>query len=255
MSRLPPTDSPAGPHRILVVDDHRKIREPLAVLLRRAGFDVRVADTAAAMRTLLRHAPVDLVVLDAMLPDGDGFALCGELCAQGGPPVILLTARSEVQDRIAGLQRGADDYLVKPFEPDELLARIRAVLRRTAAIPRSAVTEPAEVPRTATRHAFGPWTFDEDLARLVHADGRTVALSATELRLLAVFVRQARSVVSRLELQEQCGGVARPGFERTIDRQISRLRGKLEDDPKDPRLLRTAWGDGYVLTVDCVALP
>ncbi len=255
MSRLPPTDLPAAAQRILVVDDHRKIREPLAVLLRRAGFDVRVADTAAAMWTILRHAPIDLVVLDAMLPDGDGFALCGELCAQNGPAVILLTARSEVQDRIAGLQRGADDYLVKPFEPDELLARIRAVLRRTAAVQRPAAAAAETVARAPTRHAFGPWTLDEDLARLTHADGHVVTLSATELRLLGVFVRQARNVVSRLELQEQCGAVARAGFERTIDRQVSRLRGKLEDDPREPHLLRTAWGDGYVLAVDSVALP
>lgn len=250
MSRLAPPDAPPGTHRILVVDDHRKIREPLATLLRRAGFDVRAADTAAAMGTVLRHERIDLVVLDAMLPDGDGFALCRQLSTQGGPPVILLTARSEVQDRIAGLQLGADDYVVKPFEPEELLARIHGVLRRTAAAPRQA----AEPPAAATRHAFGPWTLDENRALLTHEDGRAVDLSATELRLLGVLVRHARTIVSRAQLQELCGGSARPGFERTIDRQISRLRGKLETDPRQPALLRTAWGDGYMLTVASVAL-
>ena len=249
MSRPPPSD--AVPSRILVVDDHRKIREPLAVLLRREGFDVRVAEGAAAMALVLRHTPVDLVVLDAMLPDGDGFALCRQLREAGGPPVILLTARAEAHDRIAGLEQGADDYVVKPFEPAELVARIRSVLRRTQAVPARPDVAPVAA---AARHAFGPWTLDAHRAVVTHAEGREVELSATELRLLGLLLQHAQTVVSRAQLQASSGRPAPPGFERTIDRQISRLRQKIEPDPRQPTLLRTAWGDGYLLTVACVPL-
>ena len=257
---LQPMQSPAPTRRILVVDDHRKIREPLAALLRRAGFDVRVADGAQAMSLVLRHEQIDLVLLDVMLPDGDGFALCRTLRDAGGPAVILLTAMGESRDRIAGLNLGADDYIVKPFEPDELIARIRGVLRRAgpahpasdrSALQASQRAERVEGPR---RYAFGPWSLDESSARLLHDDGRSVALSATELRLLGVLARNARTVVSRERLQELTGRPPHPGFERTIDRQISRLRCKLEADPRQPVLLRTAWRDGYMLTVAVTVL-
>ncbi len=245
--------------RILVVDDHRKIREPLATLLRRAGFDVRVAEGAESMALVLRHETVDLVLLDVMLPDGDGFTLCRALRAAGGPPVILLTALGEAHDRVAGLNLGADDYIVKPFEPDELIARIRVVLRRTApqlpVAPQPATQpQPPSLPEAPGRYAFGPWSLDENSARLLHEDGRSVTLSATELRLLGVLVRNARAVVSRERLQELTGRAPHSSFERTVDRQISRLRCKLEADPRQPVLLRTAWGDGYMLTVAVVAL-
>ena len=250
-----PEPSPPSPvqRRILVVDDHRKIREPLATLLRRAGFDVRVADGAQAMALVLRHEPIDLVLLDVMLPDGDGFALCRALRAAGGPAVILLTALGETRDRIAGLNLGADDYIVKPFEPDELVARIHGVLRRVVPPVRASEAVATQAGQPGC-FAFGPWTFDEGGARLTHDDGRTVALSGTELRLLGVLVRNARAVVSRERLQELTGRPPHPGFERTIDRQISRLRCKLEADPRRPVLLRTAWGDGYLLTVAAVPL-
>ena len=262
MTFQPPSASALAasqPHRVLVVDDHRKIREPLATLLRRGGLDVRVADGAAAMALVLRHQSIDLIVLDVMLPDGDGFALCRELRAANGPPVILLTARGEARDRIEGLELGADDYVVKPFEPDELLARIRSVLRRTA--PRhtapAASTAPAEASDGAASglFSFGCWSFDENRALLVHDDGRRVTLSTTDLRLLGVLVRNPRSVVSRDGLQRMTGRPVGPGFERTIDRQVSRLRSKIEVDPREPELLRTAWGGGYVLTVPVVRKP
>ena len=252
---MPAAPPPVTP-RILVVDDHRKIREPLAALLRRAGFDVRVADGANAMHLVLRHTPVDLVVLDVMLPDGDGFALCRELRAAGGPPVILLTARGEAHDRIAGLNLGADDYVVKPFEPEELVARIHVVLRRIvpATAARDGGAPEADETCAPGRFIFGPWLLDEGSARLTHDDGCSVELSGTDLRLLGALVRRARAVVSRERIQELTGRAPHPGFERTIDRQISRLRVKIEADPRQPVLLRTAWGDGYMLTVDAVAL-
>ena len=245
---------PPVTHRILVVDDHRKIREPLAALLRRDGFDVLVADGARAMHLVLRHTAVDLVVLDVMLPDGDGFALCRDLRAAGGPPVILLTARGEPHDRVAGLNLGADDYVVKPFEPDELVARIHVVLRRATPAARDDGTPSATEAAVPGRFAFGPWLLDEGTARLTHDDGRAVELSSTDLRLLGALVRRARAVVSREQIQELAGRAPHPGFERTIDRQVSRLRGKIEADPRQPVLLRTAWGDGYMLTVDAVAV-
>ncbi|SQG00824.1 DNA-binding response regulator [Paucimonas lemoignei] len=239
------------PPRILIVDDHRKIRDPLAVYLRRHSFDVRTAEDAAGMWQLLKQQAFDVVVLDVMLPDGDGFDLCGQLHRRSNLPVILLTARDTSADRVRGLDLGADDYITKPFEPRELVARLNSVLRRRGVAPQPvmAVTDSEPAP-TLLRYDFAGLTFVTSTEMLVRADGSQVQLSTAESRLLTVFLKHPNMTLDRQRLLDL---TARPGndvFDRAIDRQISRLRRKLVDDPLQPQLLRTVWGGGYMLAAD-----
>ena len=232
--------------RILVVDDHADIRDPLAAFLRRHDLEVLTAADAAAARTLLRQHPIDLVVLDIMLPGEDGLSLCRHLAETSSTPVILLTAMASQDDRVAGLEIGADDYVTKPFDPRELVARIKGMLRRLG--------------RAATgwhgrRYAFADWTLDMARRELVDAGGEPVALSTSEFRLLGVLVERAGKVLSRDELLDLTRDGEVQNFDRSIDSQVSRLRKKLESDPRRPRLLKTSWGDGYVFTADVKALP
>ena len=232
--------------RILVVDDHADIRDPLAAFLRRHDLEVLTAADAATARTLLRQHRIDLVVLDVMLPGEDGLSLCRHLAETSSTPVILLTAMASQEDRVAGLEIGADDYVTKPFDPRELVARIKGMLRRLS--------------RAATgwhgrRYAFGDWTLDTARRELVDAGGEPVALSTSEFRLLGVLVERAGKVLSRDELLDLTRDGEVQNFDRSIDSQVSRLRKKLESDPRRPRLLKTSWGDGYVFTADVKPLP
>jgi len=231
------------PH-ILVVDDQRDIREPLAKYLAKNGLRVSMADGAAETRRILKAAAVDLVVLDIMMPGEDGLSLCRHLRETTDIPVILLTAMAEETDRVVGLEIGADDYVAKPFNPRELLARIKAVLRRANAVPR---------PRDAIgtkRLRFGGWMLDVDRRELTGADGVAVPLSTAEFRLLTVFLQRPGIVLSRDQLLDLTSGREAQAFDRSIDNQVSRLRRKIEEDPKSPRLIRTVWGGGYSFTVD-----
>jgi DNA-binding response OmpR family regulator len=240
-----PTANPSPP-RILVVDDHRKIRDPLAVYLRRHAFDVRTAEDAAGMWQLLKQQSFDVVVLDVMLPDGDGFELCGMLHRRANIPVILLTARDASADRVKGLDLGADDYVTKPFEPRELVARINSVLRRRG----SPASDQALSTLSAQRYEFAGLSFTTATEQLLRADGSQVQLSTAESRLLTVFLKHPNLTLDRQRLLDL---TARPGsdvYDRAIDRQISRLRRKLVDDPLQPQLLRTVWGGGYMLAAD-----
>ncbi|KFE52868.1 response regulator [Pseudomonas syringae] len=248
-----PTANPAP--RILIVDDHRKIRDPLAVYLRRHGFDVRTAEDAAGMWQVLKQQAFDVVVLDVMLPDGDGFDLCGMLHRRANLPVILLTARDASADRVRGLDLGADDYVTKPFEPRELVARLNSVLRRRGSPMR--VDQPVMASAAAMqRYDFAGLSFIGATETLIRADRSQVRLSTAESRLLHVFLKHPNVTLDRQRLLDL---TARPGsdvFDRAIDRQISRLRRKLADDPLQPELLRTVWGGGYVLAADVsVQLP
>lgn len=240
--------TPSNP-RILVVDDHRKIRDPLAVYLRRHSFDVRTAEDAAGMWQLLKHQSFDVVVLDVMLPDGDGFDLCGMLHRRANLPVILLTARDASADRVRGLDLGADDYVIKPFEPRELVARINSVLRRRGT---QLAVEPAQaIPSIPIqRYDFSGMSFTTGTEILLRADGSQIQLSTAQSRLLAVFLKHPNVTLDRQRLLDL---TARPGvdvYDRAVDRQISRLRRKLTDDPLQPQLLRTVWGGGYTLAAD-----
>lgn len=230
--------------QILIVDDARDIREPLGQYLRKQGFRTRLAAHAAEARDILAEAAIHLVVLDIMMPGEDGLSLCRWLVAHDGPPVLLLTAMADETDRIVGLELGADDYLVKPFNPRELLARVRAILRRAP---------PQMAPLPNERRVFAAWVHDPDALKLTDRAGQVVDLTTAENRLLGIFLDQPRVVLSRSTLLDLTAGREAKVYDRAIDNQISRLRRKIEADPKNPKILVTEWGGGYRLVADVMA--
>lgn len=236
--------SESGPH-ILIVDDHRDLRDALQRYLSDNGMRVSEAPSAAAARRILSQRPVDLAVLDIMMPGEDGLSLCRSLREGRRTPVIFLSAKSEDIDRIVGLEVGADDYLVKPFNPRELLARINAVLRRVNELP------PGQKPPSGQKTRFGGFTLNHAQRDVTGPDGVVISLSSTEYALLCVFLDYPHSVLTRDQLLDRIKGRnAGEVFDRSIDTQISRLRRKLEEDPKSPKLIKTAWGAGYVFACD-----
>ncbi len=235
-----------SPH-ILIVDDSADIREPLAKYLAKKGLRVSTADGGQEMRRVMKTSAIDLVVLDIMMPGEDGLSLCRMIRETTDLPVILLTAMVEETDRVVGLEIGADDYVTKPFSPRELLARIKAVLRRSRGLPRPAAT------RERSRLRFDRWTLDTLRRELVGEDGVAVPLSTTEFRLLTVFLERPRMVLSRDQLLDLTSGRSLEPFERSIDNQVSRLRKKIEADPKNPAIIKTVWGGGYVLAAEVAA--
>ncbi|MFN7169554.1 MAG: response regulator [Pannonibacter sp.] len=227
--------------QILIVDDARDIREPLGQYLRRQGFRTLLAANSGEARQQLEVESPALIILDIMMPGEDGLSLCRWLVARGDLPVILLTAMADETDRIIGLELGADDYVVKPFNPRELLARIRAVLRRTP--------EPERRVEPRLRH-FGQWLHDATAQEARHDDGRAVSLTSGENRLLSILLDHPHKVMSRDLLLSLTAGREARAFDRAIDNAISRLRRKIEDDPQSPRLIVTEWGGGYHLASD-----
>jgi len=227
--------------QLLVVDDDREIRTLLADYLDTHGFKTLTAADGAGMWRALDTARVDLIVLDLTLPGEDGLTLCRTLRARSTVPVIMLTARREPLDRILGLEMGADDYLPKPFEPRELLARIRSVLRRTQALP------PNLEPPVAQRLHFADWTLDLTARQLVSPSGVVVALSGAEFRLLKVFLEHPNRVLNRDQLLNLTQGRDAELFDRSVDLQVSRLRQKLGEDAKAPQIIKTVRNEGYVL--------
>ncbi|MBD8527875.1 response regulator [Pseudomarimonas arenosa] len=232
-----------APH-LLVVDDHPEIRHSLTRYLRDNGFRVSAADGGAQMRLVLQDASIDLVILDVMMPGEDGLSLCRDLTASNGPPVILLTALSDDTDQIVGLELGADDYVTKPFNPRELLARIRAVLRRT-----QGAQPQRQVPGQDRLH-FSGWCLDLARRELTDPEGVDVALSNNEFLLLAAFLARAGRVLSRDQLLDLTQGREAGAYDRAIDNQVLRLRRKIEPDPANPSLIKTVWGGGYVFTAN-----
>jgi two-component system OmpR family response regulator len=233
----------AVPH-ILIVDDSSDIREPLARYLAKKGLRVATADGGQEMRRVMKTSAIDLVVLDIMMPGEDGLVLCRMIRETTDIPVILLTAMVEETDRVVGLEIGADDYVTKPFSPRELLARIKAVLRRARGLPR-----PGSAPEKS-RLRFDRWVLDTLRRELVGEDGVAVPLSTTEFRLLTVFLDRPRMVLSRDQLLDLTSGRSLEPFERSIDNQVSRLRKKVESDPKNPTIIKTVWGGGYMLAAE-----
>jgi two-component system OmpR family response regulator len=229
---------------ILVVDDHREIRDLVAKYLAKHGLRVSVAESAGRARRVLETSAIDLVVLDVMMPGEDGLSLCRHLRATTGVPVIMLTAMAEDTDRVIGLEIGADDYVVKPFNPRELLARIKAVLRRANSLPQQRPAPRAEVLR------FERWALDVGRRELMDEDGVGIPLSTSEFLLLSALLDHPKMVLSRDQLLDLTRGRAANVFDRSIDNQVSRLRKKIESDPKEPRLIKTVWGGGYVFTAD-----
>ena len=229
--------------RILVVDDDLRMRDLLVRYLGGEGYEVKAAADAAAMDKLLARERYDLVVLDLMLPGEDGLAVCRRLRAQGASPaIIMLTAKGDDVDRIVGLEMGADDYLPKPFNPRELLARINAVLRRRA---------PAAPPGSPAEGQFDFGEFSLNLStRTLLRGGKPVPLTTGEFSVLQVLVRHPRQPLSRDKLMELARGREYEVFDRSIDVQISRLRKIVEDDPAHPKHIQTVWGFGYVFVPD-----
>lgn len=226
-------------HHILVVDDDARLRSLLTRYLGEHGYRVSVAENAEEARQQLQSIAFDLMVLDVMMPGEDGLSLTRWLRQSRRVPVLLLTAMGETEDRIAGLEAGADDYLSKPFEPRELLLRVGNILRRSQ-------REENGIPSAADEVALGPYCFDRAKGEL-RRDGKTVHLSTAEAALLAALAREPGVILSREELSARLGGEVNP---RTIDVQVTRLRRKLGDDPRQPRCLQTVRGQGYVLWTD-----
>ncbi|MCX9105009.1 response regulator [Aeromonas veronii] len=233
-----------GSTHILVVDDHSEIRDLLKRFLEQHGLRVSCARDGKEMKRLLEEREFDLLVLDLMMPGEDGLTLCRELRVKSNLPIIMLTAMGEETDRIIGLEMGADDYLAKPFNPRELLARIKAVMRRT-----QADNQPAA--ETLTRDLrFDRWLLDVNRRELVDEDGVGLSLSTAEFDLLKVFLERPQRVLSRDQLLDLARGREAVAFDRAIDTLVSRLRRKLERDPKNPELIKTIWGGGYMFSAD-----
>ena len=230
------------PIRVLVVDDEPALREPLADYLVRQGFVVTQAGTAAEARSRLNEIGCDLVLLDIMMPGEDGLSLCRHLVEARKLPVIFITAKGESTDRIVGLEIGADDYVVKPFDPRELVARIRSVLRRAS-------KQSSEI-ADAVIYEFEGWRLDPLKRRLIDQEGAVVAISSAEFRLLLAFLDHPRQVLDRDRLLDMVQGREAHLFDRAVDNQISRLRRKVEVDSRNPQLIQTVWGGGYMLAAE-----
>jgi two-component system OmpR family response regulator len=235
--------------RILIVDDDPEIRQLLVDYLLRNGFEAVPAASGREMAQMLERHAVDLVVLDLMLPDADGLTLCRDLRSRSNLPVLMLTARGEEADRILGIEMGADDYLVKPFSPRELLARIKSILRRTRALP------PNLKPDTQRCLVFAGWKLDTATRVLTSPAGVATPLSGAEFRLLRILLDHPNRVLHRDQLVELIHGREAEPYDRAIDVQVSRLRQRLQDTGRESGLIKTVRGEGYVLAAAVEGLP
>ena len=237
----------AAQDHILIVDDDAEIRGLLREYLQKQDFRVTAVADGKGLRAATDAARPDLVILDLMLPGEDGLALCRDLRARSNVPVIMLTARGEETDRIVGLEMGADDYLPKPFNPRELLARIKSVLRRARSLPDN--LKPDEV----ASFRFAGWTLDVATRNLTAPDGVVIPLSGTEFRLLRVFLDHPNRVLTRDQLIDFMLSRDAAPFDRAIDVQVSRLRHRLREDAKEPAIIKTVRGQGYVFAAQVAA--
>ena len=239
---------PAIPH-LLIVDDHKEIRDLLSRFLVQHNYQISVAGNGDEMSQRMNEESIDLVILDVMMPGKDGLTLCRELRVHSNVPVIMLTAMGEEVDKIIGLEMGADDYLAKPFNPRELLARIKAVFRRFYAIPAGIIDQNIESPESQYNsvYRFDRWRFNVELRELMDEQSVSVSLTSAEFSLLKIFVEHPRRVLSREQLLDLAKGRESDVYDRSIDTIISRLRKKLEIDHKHPELIKTIWGGGYQL--------
>ena len=231
----------ANREHLLIVDDDKEIRNLLTDYLEQADYRVTAVGDGKAMRRALESNRIDLVILDLMLPGEDGLTLCRELRSKTNLPVLMLTARGDEVDRIIGLEMGADDYLAKPFNPRELLARIKSVVRRAQALPPNMASDKVHTLR------FAGWTLDVATRNITAEDGLVVPLSGAEYRLLRVFLDHPQNVLAREQLLELANGREAILFDRSIDVLVGRLRKRLRDDSREPVLIKTVRGEGYVL--------
>ncbi len=228
------TRTPA-PH-VAILDDEPEIRRMLAEALDEAGFRTSCYGRATEFEAALRRAAPDVCLVDLGLPDRDGLALVHRLALESGAAIIIVSGRAQVQDRVTGLELGADDYIIKPFEPAEVVARVRARLRKPRPDPG----------RAATRARFSGWTAAFDRYVLIDATGREVPFSHAEGEVLRLFLEAPNRLISRAQMQEALGGAAGDSFDRAMDVRVSRLRTKLGEDPRNPRLIKTIYGAGYI---------
>lgn len=229
----------AQPH-VAILDDEPEIRRMLATALTEAGFRTTTYGRATEFEAALKRAAPDVCLVDLGLPDKDGLALVHRLALESGATIIIISGRSQVQDRVTGLELGADDYIIKPFDPAEIVARVRARLRK----PRPVAGKTQQVAR------FAGWTAVFDRYTLVDATGREVPFSHAEGQVLRMFLESPRRLISRQQMQEILGGGAGDSFDRAMDVRISRLRTKLDEDPKNPALIKTIYGAGYIFLGD-----
>ena len=233
---------------ILLVDDEASLREPLADYLIRQGYKVQQAGDASVARSLLNAYEFDIILLGIMMPGEDGLSLCRFVTDKTDIPVIFISARTEETERIIGLELGADDYITKPFSPRELVARIKVVLRRA---------EKGGTRQAATSgggYQFSGWTLKCDKRSLIDSEGVNISLSTGEYQMLLALVSRAGKVLNRDQLLDITQGREAHAFDRAVDNQISRLRRKIEADPKNPEIIKTVWGGGYVLAGEVKSL-
>lgn len=229
---------------ILVVDDNKEILELVSRSLTQNGYKVSTAENGQVMKKNLADSRIDLILLDLMLPGDDGMTLCRDVRTESNVPIIMVTAKGDEIDRVLGLEMGADDYIPKPFSTRELLARIKAVLRRT-----NEVSNPKQAEETKT-YRFASWALDTAKRQLISSDDVVVPLSTGEFDLLLVLVERPQRVMDRDKLLDLSRGRTSVSFDRSVDTQISRLRRKIEKDSKNPEIIKTVWGGGYVFTPD-----
>ncbi|MCW9045232.1 MAG: response regulator [Alphaproteobacteria bacterium] len=229
------------PH-ILIVDDNREMLDLVSRLLKKDDYRVSTAVDGREMKKILADSRINLILLDLMLPDVDGLTLCRDLRVESDIPIIMVTAKGDEIDRVLGLEMGADDYLAKPFSSRELLARVKAVLRRT-----SSIAPAGEVEKVA-KYQFAGWSLDPTKRELESKDGVMIPLSTGEYELLIALVERPQRVLSRDQLLDLSRGRASAAFDRSIDTQVSRLRRKIEVDAKKPEVIKTVWGGGYMFT-------
>ncbi|MGR3556803.1 MAG: response regulator transcription factor [Paracoccus sp. (in: a-proteobacteria)] len=228
------------PPLIAILDDEPEIRRLLASVLQDAGFRTQGFARATEFEAALRRITPDACLIDLGLPDRDGLALVHRLATESGAAIIIVSGRAQVQDRVTGLELGADDYIIKPFELAELVARIRARLRRPAAVQGCG----------AAKARFAGWTADFDRYMLTAPDGAQTPLSHAEAEVLRLFTDHPRRLITRAQMLETLGGAAGDSFDRAMDVRISRLRNKLCEDPKNPRLIKTIYGAGYIFLAE-----
>lgn len=239
---MPSEPMQSTPH-ILVVDDDREIRDLLCRFLRKNGFRVDAAANGREMKRTLEQARIDLVLLDRVMPGEDGLTLCRELRKESRVPVIMLTLLGDETDRIVGFEMGADDYIVKPFSPNELVARVKAVLRRANELPQQNRPQ-------GSLALFAGWAMDHRRREIESPDGVVVTLTDGEFDLLLAFAEHPQTVLTREQLLDLARGRSGKAFDRSIDMQVTRLRRKIETDPNEPVLIKTVRNKGYVFTPD-----
>jgi two-component system OmpR family response regulator len=233
---------------ILLVDDEASLREPLAEYLVKQGYKVQQAGDASAARSLLNAYDFDIILLDIMMPGEDGLSLCRHVTDKTDIPVIFISAKTEETERIIGLELGADDYVTKPFSPRELVARIKVIWRRAE---RGGARQSES---TGGVYQFSGWTLKCDKRSLIDAEGVNISLSTGEYQMLLALVSRAGKVLNRDQLLDITQGREAHAFDRAVDNQISRLRRKIEADPKNPEIIKTVWGGGYILAGEVKSL-